>query len=494
MKTVIFACVHNAGRSQMAAAFFNALASRHAARAISAGTRPAECVHPEVVQVMLEVGLDLSAAKPQKLDADMARGAFLLITMGCGDECPVVPGLRRADWPLDDPKGQPAERIRELREDIRSRVERLVHQEGWLGGTVELSAKQEWQITHVAGGASGDLFALVVEKSTAFQVTTTVLVRASSVQRRVLGGFVVPGYEHTLAVVDGGGEATRPLLLLAHSRDEAPLTCVDFFTGQQLWEAPGLRGAIALESRRASRFVGASFRTGARLVNADTGKFRLPLKGSVGPLIAESAYAIALEQGRHAYAAVYRIEDGSKVFQTPGKFADAAFIDDIIVLAGRGLHAMDLGGRKLWSFEPGTSFSQIRGLADGVRSISLDRGVIDVGRDGGLLREHSVSVDRDEFLGSDLVISDRAVHSIVGQGSWEFAGEVKNCAEEALAIQSDATPVATSEGVEPQPERVFHSRFGRGTVLRQADGKTWVKFDDGAERVLATRFLSPADA
>ena len=137
MKTVIFACVHNAGRSQMAAAFFNALASRQAARAISAGTQPGERVHPEVVQVMREVGLDFSAAKPKKLDADMARGAFLLITMGCGEECPVVPGLRRADWPLDDPKGQPVERVRELREDIRSRVEKLVEQEGWLGRAVE---------------------------------------------------------------------------------------------------------------------------------------------------------------------------------------------------------------------------------------------------------------------------------------------------------------------------------------------------------------------
>jgi arsenate reductase len=131
MKKVIFACVHNAGRSQMAAAFFNALADPARARAVSAGTQPAARVHPEVMDVMQEAGIDLSGARPQKLTEELARDAHLLITMGCGDECPYVPGLRRDDWPLQDPKGQAAGRVREIRDDIRRRVAALVAAEQW---------------------------------------------------------------------------------------------------------------------------------------------------------------------------------------------------------------------------------------------------------------------------------------------------------------------------------------------------------------------------
>lgn len=127
MKKVIFACVHNAGRSQMAAAWFNHLADPRAGRAISAGTSPAERVHPEVLDVMKEVGLDLSSATPQKLTEDLARDADLLVTMGCGDECPYVPGLRIEDWPLEDPQGKPIERVREIRDEIRARVEALLN-------------------------------------------------------------------------------------------------------------------------------------------------------------------------------------------------------------------------------------------------------------------------------------------------------------------------------------------------------------------------------
>lgn len=130
MKTVIFACVHNAGRSQMAAAYFNKFVDPAKARAVSAGTRPGDRVHPEVVQVMGEDGIDLRRARPQELTTELAAGAHLLITMGCGDECPYVPGLKRDDWPLDDPKGQPIERVRAIRNDIRARVKALVAQEG----------------------------------------------------------------------------------------------------------------------------------------------------------------------------------------------------------------------------------------------------------------------------------------------------------------------------------------------------------------------------
>jgi protein-tyrosine-phosphatase len=130
MVKVIFACVHNAGRSQMAAAFFNQLADRSKAEAVSAGTEPGLRVHPEVLAAMQEIGIDLSSAKPQKLTDELARDAQLLITMGCGDKCPFVPGLRRDDWPLRDPKGQPMEEVRVIRDEIGDRVQLLLNREG----------------------------------------------------------------------------------------------------------------------------------------------------------------------------------------------------------------------------------------------------------------------------------------------------------------------------------------------------------------------------
>lgn len=129
MLQVIFACVHNAGRSQMAAAFFNQLADPGKARAISAGTTPAERVHPEVQAVMREAGIDLSNAKPQRLTEELAKDAQLLITMGCGDQCPYVPGLRRDDWPLRDPKGLPLEEVRAVRDEVKNRVKDLIARE-----------------------------------------------------------------------------------------------------------------------------------------------------------------------------------------------------------------------------------------------------------------------------------------------------------------------------------------------------------------------------
>ena len=130
MRTYIFACIHNAGRSQMSAAFFNQLADPTKAHAISAGTQPAQHVHPVVVEVMREAGIDLSHAHPQKLTAELAQGAEMLITMGCGDECPFVPGLRRDDWPIPDPKGQPLEQVRAIRDGIRDRIAALLLAEG----------------------------------------------------------------------------------------------------------------------------------------------------------------------------------------------------------------------------------------------------------------------------------------------------------------------------------------------------------------------------
>ncbi len=130
--TVIFACVHNAGRSQMAAAFFNQLADSRKARAVSAGTQPKDRVHPEVVAAMREVGTDLSAAVPRLLTPELAAGASWLITMGCGESCPVIPGAKRDDWPIEDPKGQRIDVVRRIRDEIRERVAQFIEARDFL--------------------------------------------------------------------------------------------------------------------------------------------------------------------------------------------------------------------------------------------------------------------------------------------------------------------------------------------------------------------------
>ena len=131
MTTVLFACVHNAGRSQMAAGFFNELVDPSAARAISAGTEPATHVHPEVLQVMRELSIDLSGAVPQLLTDTLAAGVQVLVTMGCGEACPFVPGVERIDWEIPDPKGQPPEVVRRIRDQVRHQVEDLIASHGW---------------------------------------------------------------------------------------------------------------------------------------------------------------------------------------------------------------------------------------------------------------------------------------------------------------------------------------------------------------------------
>ena len=133
MKTIVFACVHNAGRSQMAAGFFNALADASQAQALSAGTKPAAAIQPPVLAAMREVGIDLSSAKPVLLTREQIAKAERVVTMGCGEDCPYVPGARFEDWPLDDPKGQSIEDVRRIRDEIRARVEALLVVEGWRG-------------------------------------------------------------------------------------------------------------------------------------------------------------------------------------------------------------------------------------------------------------------------------------------------------------------------------------------------------------------------
>ena len=125
MATALFVCLHNAGRSQMSAALFERAAGDRP-RALSAGTTPAERVHPEVVEVMREVGIDLSGRTPVKLTRELAEQADVVVTMGCGDECPYVPGTRYVDWELEDPKGRPVAEVRATRDDIARRVDALL--------------------------------------------------------------------------------------------------------------------------------------------------------------------------------------------------------------------------------------------------------------------------------------------------------------------------------------------------------------------------------
>lgn len=128
---VVFACVHGGARSQMAAAFFNALSEPELVRAIAAGTQPADRVPTVVVQAMNESGVDLSHVKPKLLTAELAEGASWLITIGCGEECPVVPGAKREDWTLMDPGGRELKDVRNIRDEIRRRVSEFIQREGW---------------------------------------------------------------------------------------------------------------------------------------------------------------------------------------------------------------------------------------------------------------------------------------------------------------------------------------------------------------------------
>jgi arsenate reductase len=127
MATALFVCLHNAGRSQMSAALFDrAAGGRH--RALSAGTLadPDGRVHPEVIEVMREIGIDLSGRRPQKLTHEIAQQADVVVTMGCGDACPYIPGKRYLDWQLEDPNGRPIDEVRATRDEIAQRVEALV--------------------------------------------------------------------------------------------------------------------------------------------------------------------------------------------------------------------------------------------------------------------------------------------------------------------------------------------------------------------------------
>src|ERR1700728_187148 len=125
MATVLFVCLHNAGRSQMSQALFErAAAGRHTS--LSAGTTPAEGVHPEVITVMQELGIDLSDRRPQLLKRELAEQADIVVTMGCGDECPYIPGKRYIDWDLPDPRGRPLDEVRAIRDDIARRVDELL--------------------------------------------------------------------------------------------------------------------------------------------------------------------------------------------------------------------------------------------------------------------------------------------------------------------------------------------------------------------------------
>ena len=125
MSNVLFVCLHNAGRSQMSEALFDRAADgRHTA--LSAGTTPGTRVHPEVLEVMAELGIDLGDRKPQLLTRELAEQADVVVTMGCGDQCPFIPGKRYLDWDLPDPKGRPADEVRRTRDEISRRVSQLV--------------------------------------------------------------------------------------------------------------------------------------------------------------------------------------------------------------------------------------------------------------------------------------------------------------------------------------------------------------------------------
>ena len=131
MTTVLFACVHNAGRSQIAAALFNRFANPSRAHAISAGTKPGPSVHPMVVEVMRDRGVELSGAQPRKLTDEVAHQAQWLITLGCGEDCPFVPGAKVEDWPVPDPKGKDRQAVEEIADELERRVRDFIQRNGF---------------------------------------------------------------------------------------------------------------------------------------------------------------------------------------------------------------------------------------------------------------------------------------------------------------------------------------------------------------------------
>jgi len=159
MATVLFVCLHNAGRSQMSQALFErAAAGKHIA--LSAGTTPAVQVHPEVIQVMRELDIDLSTHRPQLLTRDLAEHADVVVTMGCGDECPYIPGKRYIDWNLPDPKGRPIIEVRATRDEIANRVNDLL-------ATLERTDRRDAAVCPIEAGEChtnvGSLLPLVVD-------------------------------------------------------------------------------------------------------------------------------------------------------------------------------------------------------------------------------------------------------------------------------------------------------------------------------------------
>ncbi len=131
MKKIVFACVHNAGRSQIAAGWARRLAGGRL-EVVSAGTQPGPHLNVQVVAAMREAGIDLSGVQPQLLTPELARGADCIVTMGCGESCPVIPGVKRLDWPITDTRGQPLEVVRKIRDEIQERVLDLLRSEGVL--------------------------------------------------------------------------------------------------------------------------------------------------------------------------------------------------------------------------------------------------------------------------------------------------------------------------------------------------------------------------
>jgi hypothetical protein len=366
----------------------------------------------------------------------------------------------------------------------------------------------QWSVDEFTAGQGGDLFAIIAERRSPEEVRlcngecradmtsdAVIIARGSFARRSFLGAFVSTGYEHQVAVVDAdGGPAT---LIVAHSRDEAPLEGLDFETGELRWSRRGLRGAWALAAGRGNRMVGASFRGEAKLVCADTGKFRFSWKGDIQPLIGAGEYAVALQSGRGKSGdtiSLFRIADGAVMFTKRGTpSTDAAISKHVLAVAGRGLFGLTIFGEDLWIFEPDLWFSSVVGIPEGFRAHSCERGIVDVGLDGTLIRDFP-SIG-DTLMGNERVISKGDIRSIEDGETWDFSEALLECAENAYQRHlQESGEVGASKVVatrsEPRTKRVVHPRFGRGTVLREWDDKACVQFDDGAERTMAKRFLA----
>jgi hypothetical protein len=383
------------------------------------------------------------------------------------------------------------------------------------------ASMKTWKIENIAPGVEGDHFAVVASTTLSQRYgggtvgyDVTVVARGLFRDRCFLGAVKSDGHEHHIAVLDQeGGE---PLLVVAHSRGDAPLEAYDFATRTLRWSSRELGAAYVLTPRAGQRALFVRTRDRAMVVNADTGKYRRAWRGDIDAIAINSDGAIVAKQSRRMRRVTHTLTlyrppesaSGNVVAETTSDgeaydretdlvTSDLLLLHDRVVVAGYGLRAFAFDGTQLWRW--GTDYTSAVRVAIGsfFRAMS-EGGIADVDDEGKVTRvrpwPHGMTMDDAQFLGSEHWVGQNGVVTTIdGDAVWDFRGALEACAEEALrtATTPDETVGATAKAGdrERSPKRVRHARYGDGTLLLQRDDKVTVRFDDGTERTLAQAFV-----